>query len=126
MEEEEAEGEMLCTVQQLRRRSGQASDPSRKSSVCRCSTLLSRPSLSSIREPATKCGSSQGKWLGEEEEEGVRVEDFDVSSFMEVYVLFTLASGETLMKECPETGCLTALVDLCNTSCCSVTSTCGE
>lgn len=52
--EEEADGVMLCTVQQLRRRSGQASAPSRKSSVCRCSTLLKRPSLSSIREPARK------------------------------------------------------------------------
>lgn len=127
-EMEEAEGEMLCTVQQLRRRSGQARDPSRKSSVCRCSTLLSRPSLSSIKEPATKWGSSQGKWLGEEEEEEActeegRAEDLDVSSFMEVHVVLELSSG---VNECPETGYFTTFVDLCSTSFCSVRSSCGE
>lgn len=103
--EEDADGEILCTVQQLRRRSGQANEPSRKSSVCRCSTFLSCPSLSSIREPATKWGSSHGKRLAEEEDG----EDGGAPSFMEVYV-----SGETLRKECPETGCSAAFVDLCS------------
>lgn len=123
--EEEVEGVMLCTVQQLRRRSGQASDPSRKSSVCRCSTLLSRPSPSSIREPATKWGSSHGKQLGDDEEKEACSEEVrgKVSSFTEVYMFPDLSS---CVKECSEMGCLMSSVDFCTTSCCCARSSCGE
>lgn len=115
IEDEEVEGEILCTVQQLRRRSGQASEPSRKSSVCRCSTLLSRPSLSSIREPATKWGRSQGKLLGEAVEEEMCSEEglVEASSFVKPPALLELF-GETCMKECPEIEA--AFVDLCDKS----------
>lgn len=115
IEDEEVEGEILCTVQQLRRRSGQASEPSRKSSVCRCSTLLSRPSLSSIREPATKWGRSQGKLLGEAVEEETCSEEglVEASSFVKPPALFELF-GETCMTECPEIEA--AFVDLCDKS----------
>ena len=83
-EEEEEEEVMLCTVQQLSCRPRLARDPSRKSSVWRSSTRLSRPSRSSISEPAAKWGSSQGKGSGEgggeeEEEEAGAEEDSKIS-----------------------------------------------